>query len=192
MSSPADEKFSISIKPVPTSRLKQLVDKRQKFWRRNWANIILITIAVLTFFATLYPDIFPKQLHGQSGSLHVPPVLVEIRNSSKKTIAVSGRGDFILWLPGLDGRHTFGKYEFHTIKDMPLHSEVIYIGPSSHVRLLAHVLNQDDFCKLLKQASCDIALMVGRASGGHKTTADLPFTEESIHKYFTYVDIGAD
>jgi hypothetical protein len=47
MSDPKDEDFSISIKPVPASRLKRIVDWSLKFWRRNWGVLISISIAFL-------------------------------------------------------------------------------------------------------------------------------------------------
>ena len=61
MSSPVDEDFSISIKPVPASRVKRFVDRSWKFWKRNWANVVLIILGVLTLIATLYPSMFPKK-----------------------------------------------------------------------------------------------------------------------------------
>ena len=54
--SPSDaEDFSISITPRPASKLKRVVDQLWKFWRRNWANIVLIVIALFTLIATWHP-----------------------------------------------------------------------------------------------------------------------------------------
>lgn len=53
MSPPEDKNFSISIKPVPASRLKRIVDWSWKFWRENWGWLVTIFIALVTLIITI-------------------------------------------------------------------------------------------------------------------------------------------
>ena len=170
-------------------------------WKQRWfsvsrkARIISVTIlAVIAGVAALLTNIetIKKHFTPSPASPGVPPVVVEITNSSKNTISVVTRGDFFLWLPGPGARHSIGKYEFRTLKNTPLESLVFTVKPTEKIRLLAHIMNQDLYGRILKKADCDIAFMVRKASGGVKTTNNLPFTKEAIDKYFTAVDIGSD
>ena len=122
----------------------------------------------------------------------VPPIVLEITNSSEEPIAVAARGDFFLWLPGPDARHTIGKFELHSLDGDTPDSGTFTVAPSAKVRVLAHVMNQDLYGRILEQADCDIAFMVRKGGGGHRTTDNLPFTKDAIDKYFTTVDIGAE
>ena len=159
------------------------------------AKIISVAIlAVIAGFAALLTNIETIKRHfTPSPALpSVPSIVVEVTNSSKNTISVVTRGDFFLWLPGPGARHSIGKYEFRTLKNTQLESLVFTVKPTQKIRLLAHVIDQDLYGRILEKADCDIAFMVRKASGGFKTTNNLPFTKESIDKYFTSVDIGAD
>ena len=53
-------------------------------------------------------------------------------------------------------------------------------------------MNQELYGRVLEQADCDIAFMIRKARGGHKTTDNVPFTKEAIDKYCTTVDIGIE
>lgn len=183
--------------PKINTGLQHVTEQRSKLTvlKKAWTDPVLskvIATIIVTIAGLCWAWIYNKPNKNHEAALLVPPIVVEIRNSSKKAIAVATRGDFFFWLPGPGARHTFGKYEFHTMKDTPLESDVITVESTAQVKLLAHVLNQDFYGKMLKQADCDIALMVRKASGGHSTTENLPFTKEAINKYFTSVDIGAD
>lgn len=167
-------------------------------WRQRWnaistrVRIALISIlAVIAATAALLTNLETIQKHLTTPP-RVPPIVVEITNSSKNAISVVTRGDFFLWFPGLGAKHAIGKYEFHTMKDAPFESLVFTVAPAAKIRLLAHVLNQDVYGRVLKNVDCDIAFMVHKANGGHRTTDNLPFTKEAINKYCTTVDIGAD
>lgn len=167
-------------------------------WRQRWnaistrVRITLVSIlAVIAAAAALLTNLDTIQKH-LTAAPRVPPIVVEITNSSKNAISVVTRGDFFLWLPGPGGKHATGKYEFHTMKDARFESLVFTVGPAGKMRLLAHVLNQDLYGMVLKKADCDIAFMVRKANGGHNTTDNLPFTKEAINKYYATVDIGAD
>ena len=162
-------------------------------FKKIWADPVLskvIAALILTIGGLCWAWI--HNIHNPESTRRVPPIVVEIRNSSKKAIAVAVRGDFLLWLPGPSAQHIFGKYEFRTLKDTPLESDIFTADSSARVKLLAHVMNEDLYVKMLKQADCDIALMVRKANGGHRTTDNLPFTREAINKYYASVDIGAE
>ena len=170
-------------------------------WKQRWlaasrrVKITSVTIlAIISGVAVLLTNIetIEKHFTPLPASPSVPPIVVEITNSNKNTISVVKRGDFFLWLPGPGARHSFGKYEFRTLNNAPLESLVFTVKPTEKTRLLAHVIDQDLYGKMLKKADCDIAFMVRRANGSLKTTNNLPFTKEAIDKYFTAVDIGAD
>jgi hypothetical protein len=170
-------------------------------WKQRWNSIstmaritFVSTLAVIAAIAALLTNLqtIHKYLTPSPTPPRVPPIVVEITNSSKNTIAVAARGDFFLWLPGLGAEHTIGKFEFHTLKGTPLESMVFTVEPAARIRLLAHVMDQDLYGRVLEKADCDIAFMVHKASGGQKTTNDIPFTKEAINKYYTTVDIGAE
>jgi len=170
-------------------------------WRERWnsfskrARLILISLVALVaataaFLTNLHTikDYFgsiPKPLS-------VPPIVVAITNSSKEPIIISARGDFYLWLLGLDARHTIGKFELHRLNGSPSDTGTFTVAPSAKIRVLAHVMNQDLYRRILEQADCDIAFMIHKAKGEHRTTEDMPFTRDAIAKFFTTVDIGTE
>ena len=78
------------------------------------------------------------------------------------------------------------------MKGAPIEAMVFTMKPGDKIRLLAHVLNQDVYGRVLERADCDIAFMVRNANGGLRITDNLPFTKEAIKKYYATVDIGAD
>ena len=121
----------------------------------------------------------------------VPAIVVEVSNSSETAIKVADRGDFFLWLPGPGARHTIGKYEFRNADGTAPQSGLFIVESGASVRVLAHVMNQNLYGRVLEQADCDIAFMVRKAYGGHRTTNNLPFTKQAINKYCATVDIGA-
>lgn len=148
-------------------------------------------LAVIAAAAALLGNMETIQKH-LTAPLRVPPIVVEITNSSKNPISVVTRGDFLLWLPGPGAEHVIGKYEFHNMKDTPLESMIFTVEPAAKMKLLAHVLDQELYGRVLKKADCDIAFMVRKANGGLRITDNLPFTKEAINKYFVTVDIGGD
>jgi hypothetical protein len=122
----------------------------------------------------------------------VPPIVVEISNSSGEPIDVATRGDFFLWLPGPDARRTFGKFELRGMDDAAIEPGMVTVPPAAKVRVLAQLANQDLYGAILERADCDVAFMVRKAGGGHRTTGNLPFTRDAIHRYYAEVDIGAE
>jgi hypothetical protein len=180
---------------VPDKEAKQGIEHRSKLSvvKKIWADPVLskvIATIILGIGALCWAWLHNIPKTGNAATPRVPPIVVEITNSSKSKVDVAVRGDFYLWLPGPSAQHTFGKYEFRTLEDKPLNAEVFTIDPTAKTRMLAHIMNQEFYSNMLKRADCDIALMVRKANGGHQTTADLPFTKEAIKKYYTTVDIG--
>jgi hypothetical protein len=85
-----------------------------------------------------------------------------------------------------------GKFELRSLSgDLP-DSGTFTIAPSAKARVLAHVMNQDLYGRILERADCDISLMIYRVGGGLRTTRNLPFTKQAIDKYYTTVDIGSE
>jgi hypothetical protein len=170
-------------------------------WKQRWDTIsrmikilLVMALAVVAAAAALLTNLqtIQKYFAQPPVSPKVPPIVIDITNSSNNTVEVVTRGDFFLWLPGPGAQHMIGKYELYTLKNVPMESLVLTVKPAGKLRLLAHVLNQDLYGRVLTSADCDIAFMVRKASGGFKTTDNLPFTKEAINKYCTTVDIGAD
>ena len=189
-----------------TTQRKQLLDPHgtplpsRLTWRQRWNAIsrrtriaLMSVLAVIAASATLLTNLqrYRNTSH-PCAPPSVPPIVVEITNSSKTPVAVAARGNFYSWLPGPGAGHTIGKYEFRNLGGAPLESGDFTVGPAARARLLAHILNQNLYGRVLKEADCDIAFMVRKANGGHRTTTDLPFTQEAINKYCATVDIGAD
>jgi len=170
-------------------------------WRTRWSSFSQKTRRAIVSFAALVAaaavlltnleriqDYFRPEVSPPS----VPPITVEITNSGKELIDVATRGDFYLWLPGHDARHAFGKFELHSLDGSTPDSGTFIIAPSAKVRVLAHVMNEALYGRIIEQADCDIAFMIRKAKGGHRTTDDMPFTKDAIAKYFTTVDIGTE
>ncbi len=173
----------------------------QNTWRDRWSSFSRKTRLVIVSFAALVAATaalltnlqrIQDYFRAAPNSPSVPPITIEITNSSEELIDVATRGDFYLWLPGRGDRHTFGKFELYSLDGSASDSGTIAIAPSVKVRVLAHVMNEALYARILEQADCDIAFMIRKAKGGHRTTDDMPFTKDAIAKYFTTVDIGAE
>lgn len=178
----------IPIQPRNTWR-----DRWSSFSRKTWliivsfAALVAATAALLTNLQRIQ-DYFRAAPNPPS----VSPITVEITNSGTEPIAVAARGDFLLWLPGPNARHAIGKFELHSLDGSAPDSGTFTIAPSAKVRVLARVMNEELYGRILEQADCDIAFMIRKTKGGHRTTEDMPFTKDAIAKYFTTVDIGAE
>lgn len=186
---------------------KQLVDHQgtpfppRVTWRQCWSAIskrtrvlLLSLMAVVAATATLLANLQKIQdyFRPPPPSPIVAPIVVEISNSSETAIKFAGRGDFFLWLPRPGARHTIGKYEFRNTDGTTPDSGVFTVESRASIRILAHIMNQNLYGRVLEQADCDIAFMVRKAYGGLRTTNNLPFTKQAINKYCATVDIGAD
>jgi hypothetical protein len=170
-------------------------------WKQRWnavsrrARVASISVVgVIAAAATLLTNLqtIQKYFTPPSTKPKVPPIVVEITNSSKDAVVVAARGDFFLWLPGPDAHYVLGKFEFHTLKDEPIESMMFTVEPAARIRLLVHIMSQDLYGRVLEKADCDIAFMIRKTGGGLRTTDNLPFTKEAISKYSTTVDIGTE
>ena len=91
-------------------------DRWKSFSKKTRVAIVAITAfiaglaALLTNLQTIKDQVRPAQTPP-----NVPPIIVEITNSSKEAIDVVTRGDFFLWLPGHGARHNIGKYELRNV-----------------------------------------------------------------------------
>jgi hypothetical protein len=128
----------------------------------------------------------------QAGSAPAPLITVEVENSSSQPVAISQRGDLLLQLPRQDGYDSMGKYKFREADRSAFKAGVEMVPPKTKKRFFAHIMDQTTYGRILERGDCDVAFMVLKASGGLRTTGDLPFTKDAIkHRYLT-VDIGAD
>ena len=146
----------------------------------------IATIATLATHLRTILSLFPPT----ASAVSVPPITVEITNSSNVPIVVAARGDFFLRFPGPDTRQTFGKFELFKLDGSAPQSGTLTVAPLGKMRVTARVANHDLFGRLLKQGDCEIAFMISKAGGGHKTTDNLPFTKAALEKYYATVDIG--
>ena len=122
----------------------------------------------------------------------VPPMIVEVENSSDQPVEIAGRGDFFLWLPGPGARHTVGKYEFKQANGSPFEAGTDTLSPNSKKRFFAQIMDQTTYGQVLERADCDITFMVRTVQGGLKTTTNLPFTKDTIKSYCAAVDVGTE
>jgi len=122
----------------------------------------------------------------------VPPIIVEVENSSDEPVEIAARGNFFLWLPGPGARHTIGKYELKHADGSSFDAGTYTVPSNSKKRFFAEVMDQVTYGQVLERADCDIAFMLRKVLGGHKTTSDLPFTKDAINSYCAGVDIGAE
>ncbi len=171
---------------------------RRPTWRERSAAVsartkimigaLLATVAAL---ATLLGNLEKIRSHFRAPPT-VPPIVLEVTNGSDQPIEVVSRGDFFLWLPGPGARHAFGKYEFRNPDGSKLASPTFAVEPGSKRRFLAQVLDEEAYAAMLERGDCDVAFMVRKAAGGHRTTGNLPFTKDAIDKYCATVDIGRE
>lgn len=110
--------------------------------------ILAVFVAGVAAFLTNIEKI-QKYFGAFSSVPTVPPIVVEVTNSSSEPVDAVKRGDFFLWLPGPDARYTFGKFELRKLDGTPLDSETFTVPPFGKVRLLAHVLNQNLYGRIL-------------------------------------------
>ncbi|WPD23351.1 MAG: hypothetical protein SD837_02060 [Candidatus Electrothrix scaldis] len=178
-------------KPIPSR--KSLLNMGKALSRKT-KTVIVSSVVTVAAFAALLTNVQTIQdfFKPEALSPTVPPIVIEISNSSEHAIDIAPRGDFFLWLPGSGARHTIGKYEIKRLDSKPHNLEVITVDSSSKVRVLARVMNQKLYGQVLEQADCDIAFMVHKVKGGLKVTDNLPFTKDAIDKYSASVDIGND
>lgn len=168
-------------------------------WRDRWGQVsskvkvvalsIIACVALLaTFLANLEKigNFFKPDQPAPS----VPAIIVKLSNSSQKDVIVAGRGDFTLWLPGPGAYHTMGKYEFRRPDGKSTPTGSLTVAPNETVTVLAQVMNEGLYAKILSQADCDLSLFVGRANAGITSTNIIPFTLEAIEKYYIEADVG--
>lgn len=120
----------------------------------------------------------------------VPAIVVKLSNSSEKDVIVSTRGDFTLWLPGPDAYHTMGKYEFLTTEGESPTKGSLTIPSKETVTVLAKIMNENFYSRILSQADCDLSLLVYRAGAGLISTNNIPFTKAAIKRYYIETDVG--
>ena len=172
---------------------RETLGDRCKTLSRKTRVVIAAIIALIAGFAAILANLQTIKDYFRTipSPPIVPPIVVEISNSSEVPIDVVSRGDFFLWLPGPEAYHTIGKYELHSFDSNTPDSGIITVDPSSKIRVLAHVMNQDYYGRVLERADCDIGFMIRKVKGGLMTTDNMPFTKEAIDKYCTTVDIGS-
>ncbi len=159
------------------------------------AKVIIVSLLVLaTATATLITNIekISEFFRSDPPPITVPLIIVKLSNTAEEEVRVATRCDFFLWLPGSDARHTIGKYEFRTMSNSPLDSGIITIKPDTTVTVLAQILNQELYGRVLNQKDCDISLHVCRSNRGITITRSLPFTKEAIDRYYIPVDVGTN
>ena len=122
---------------------KSLID-RCKVLSRKTKIVVASVVALLGCFAAILTNVQTIQNFYKPEALPptVPPIVVEISNSSGTPVDIVPRGDFFLWLPGPGTNHTIGKYELRGIKSNTTDLEIITVNPSEKIRMLAHVMNQ--------------------------------------------------
>jgi hypothetical protein len=122
----------------------------------------------------------------------VPPISVVVRNSRADSVTIATRGDFFLWLPGVEARYSTGKYEFSVNADREPVLGAITIAPGDSVWAFANLLNQSLFGEVLERGECDISFWVRSLGGGLDYSDNLPFTREGLDTYYASVEIEDD
>jgi len=155
--------------------------------------IVFSLLATVTAAATLLAnlDTIRNHLH-RPVPVSVPLITVKLKNDFNKDVYVAARGDFILWLPGPDGYHTMGKYEFRLPSGEALNSEQITVAPNTTSTVYAKIMDQQNYSRILERADCDISLGVQGSEGGLRFSDNLPFTREGIAKHYILVNVGAN
>lgn len=173
--------------------LKHPVLRRDR-WRHASSKMKVTAVSIVAFVALLATFLtnIEKITHFIKARTlpSVPPIIVKLSNSSNEDVIVSGRGDFTLWLPGPDAYHTMGKYEFLTVEgNLPAEGSLT-IPSKETVTVLARIMNETLFSKILSQGDCDLSLLVYRAGAGLTHTNNMPFTKVAIKKYYIETDVG--
>jgi hypothetical protein len=182
------------------SHLARTAQKKTKLsWLERWkhlsSKVKIVAVSITTVVALLATFLAGLEKIGDfitkdDPAPSVPAITVRLLNSSDENVIVTQRGDFTIWLPGSDGYHAKGKYEFRGPDGVSSQTGSFIVQPNDTVTLLAQVMNEDLYAKILSQADCDFSLFVARASGGIASTNFIPFTNEAIEKYYIQADVG--
>jgi len=148
-----------------------------------------LLLGIIVSLVLIY-EAYNKYRGKDKSSPSMPKIVVKLSNSSDKIVTVAGRGDFTIWLPGPGAYHTMGKYEFCELDGVSTPTGTFTVDPNGTITVLAKVMNESLYSKVLSQAECDFSLFVDRANAGIVSTNNIPFTKESIEKYYIEADVG--
>lgn len=171
----------------------------RSIWKQRWKKLSskakVFVISLTTFVALLAAfltniDKIQNYLNSKKPSPSVSSIVVKLLNSSEDGVIINARGDFTLWLPSPEAKHTMGKYEFLTIEGKSLTGNSFVIPPNDKVTVYAKIMNEAYFSKILSQSDCDLSLIVYRADAGLTHTNTIPFTNAAIKKYYVEADVG--
>lgn len=164
-------------------------------WRSLSSKLKIVVISITTIVAILATfltniETINNFFKSQNSSPLIPNIVVKLSNSSEKGVIVFSRGDFMLWLPGPGAKHQVGKYEFIHSDGKSITSGSLIVPPKDTVTVLAKILNEKYFSKILSQSDCDLSLLINRNNMGLTSTNQIPFTREAIAKYVIETDVG--
>lgn len=136
---------------------------------------------------------FSSQSTNGRKSNQIPEIILMVSNSTEELIYISPRNDFSLLLPGSGWNRYIGKYKItladrQEVKDL----EYLEVQPKSKSFFSVDILNDEVFQELLQQEECDLSLWVGPRSSNRKLTDPLPFTRDTIEKYYAQLNFEAD
>jgi len=180
--------------PEFLTKLQWLIANRKKHWKLYaLAAFIAATLTLVPFFLSDIADatkgLFATPVDAKASQ--IPAITVKLSNGDKKAIAVAGRGDFYIWLPGPGARQTIGKYRLLTAKGSSAETDIVRVESESTVTVYAQVVNAKSYVDIFKQEECDISIYIHREGGG-VFTETIPFTKAAIEKNFVKAEVGLE
>jgi hypothetical protein len=125
----------------------------------------------------------------------VPNIQVRVKNPRKTGVAVSYRGDLVLWLPDAlyDGApRVGGRYEIIASDAGLVRPGLVSLPAGRETRLILHLMDQERLYQYLKRGDTDLNFIFRLQDGQSFSSDQLPFTEGAVGKYYTRASIDED
>jgi hypothetical protein len=116
------------------------------------------------------------------GRTEIPPIQVELVNTTYDTLSVDRQGEFVLWLPSAlyDGApRVGGKFVFRAGHEASYTDSPLVLPPRAGMRVAVDLLADQLFLVYLQREDTDLSLVVG-TSVGLQSSGNMPFMREAI------------
>jgi hypothetical protein len=122
--------------------------------------------------------------------VQVPNVVVLMHNPGPAAVNFSYRDDLWLWLPSPGGApHLAGRYEIGASDAGLVHDALAPVKASGDTRLVLRLANQEAIYAYLKRGDTDLTFIFHRPDGSSFFSDEIPFTTESVKKYYARADM---
>lgn len=177
-------------------RLSKRAWNRWQSWSLPTRIGIFLSLAglVLTIIFSVWdPKPLLERTFWPKPPIQTPTVVVLIRNPDKTITSMPYRDDFWLWLPNTGGApHIAGKYEVVISNAGTVKDGIAPIRAPGETRLLLKLMDQDRMNTYLKRGDTEISFIFHRPDGSSFFSEDLPFTEDSVKRYYAKASVAPE